>query len=71
MRPGTHPVGSANRPRRPRRVVGAIARGSGGGDGAAGRRLGGQAERREVFASKVFVLVALGRFAGVVVLAAR
>jgi len=52
-------------------VVGAIARGSGGGDGAAGRRLGGQAERREVFASKVFVLVAFGRFAGLVVLAAR
>jgi hypothetical protein len=47
VRPGTYPVWSANRPRRPRRVVGTIARGSGGGDGAAGRRLGGQAERRE------------------------
>ena len=34
VRPGTHPVGSAHRPRRSRRVVGAIARASGGGSAA-------------------------------------
>jgi hypothetical protein len=44
VRPETHLVGSPNRPRRPRHVVGAIARGS-GGDGAERLRLTSRDQR--------------------------